>query len=124
MKFLLDMNVPRALCRALAPQGHACRHVRDAGLARASDSAIVDAAAANAEAIVTHDLDFGPLLALSGRSAPSVVILRLRDCSPEHLAVHLVRALPEIAPALVHGAIVVLEEGSVRIRDLPVEPSE
>lgn len=56
MKFLLNMNVPRALGRRLTVTGHECRHVGDIGMDRAGDVAIIEEAKANHEVIVTHDL--------------------------------------------------------------------
>ncbi len=43
MKFLLNMNLPRALGRMLAPAGHEWRHAGDIGMARASDVNILAA---------------------------------------------------------------------------------
>jgi predicted nuclease of predicted toxin-antitoxin system len=64
------MNLSRELGRLLESQGHTWRHARDAGLAEAADSAIVEIAKANGEVILTHDLDYGHLLAFSGFDAP------------------------------------------------------
>jgi len=68
------MNLSRELGRLLEIQGHAWRHARDAGLGEATDSTIVEIAKANGEVILTHDLDYGHLLAFSGDARPSVVI--------------------------------------------------
>ena len=100
MRFLLNMNLPRALSILLAAHGHICRHAGDIGPARASDVAILDAAKRNQEAIVTHDLDYGHLLAFSGESSPSVVILRVRNTHPDHLLTSITRAWSEIASPL------------------------
>lgn len=123
MRFLLNMNIPRALARALAEHGHSARHAGDIGMAGAADLTIVEEAARSGENIITHDLDYGPLLALSGRAAPSVIILRLRDCRPDNLADQLARALPQVEASLARGAIVVVEDGALRVRDLPVGSS-
>ena len=40
---------------------------------RASDAEILTTAKAESECVLTHDLDYGQLLAFSGESAPSVV---------------------------------------------------
>jgi predicted nuclease of predicted toxin-antitoxin system len=71
LKFLLNMNLSRELGRLLETQGHTWRHARDAGLAEAADSVIVEIAKANGEVILTHDLDYGHLLAFSGDDRPS-----------------------------------------------------
>jgi predicted nuclease of predicted toxin-antitoxin system len=115
------MNLPRALGRRLAVAGHACRHVADIGSVRAPDAAIVEEARRQGEVILTHDLDYGHLLAFSGQSAPSVVILRLRNTHPDHLFAGFAAAWPEIERPLTESAIVILEDGALRIRRLPIE---
>ena len=82
MKFLLNMNLPRVLGKRLVAAGHLCRHVGDIGLGAASDVEIMVEAGRNHETILTHDLDYGHLLAFSGETAPSVIIFRLRNTHP------------------------------------------
>lgn len=120
MKFLLNMNVPRKLGRHLKTKGHECRHAGDIGLAHAPDITIVQEARKNQEIIVTHDLDYGDLLAFSGESAPSVIILRLRNTHPDHLFARIISSWSEVEKPLDKGAIVVLEDAAFRIRRLPI----
>ena len=84
---------------------------------------IVEQARRKAEVIVTHDLDYGHLLAFSGELAPSIIILRLRNTHPDNLFDRISRAWPEIEGPLSEGAIVVLEDAAHRIRGLPLEPA-
>jgi predicted nuclease of predicted toxin-antitoxin system len=65
MKFLLNMNLPPELGRRLATNGHQWRHVANLGMARASDTHIIAAAKDQGECILTHDLDYGQILAPS-----------------------------------------------------------
>jgi len=123
MKFLLNMNVPPQLGKRLTAQGHTCRHVRDIGMARADDLEIVAEAKAHQEIILTHDLDYGTLLAFSGESKPSVVIFRLRNTHPDYLFRRMMNIWSEIQNALLEGAIVVLEDATLRIRQLPIMTS-
>lgn len=81
----------------------------------------MDAARQAGETIVTHDLDFGHLLAFSGEDSPSVVIFRPQDSKPPALFAQMQQAWGDIEKPLEEGAIVVLEAGAVRIRSLPVE---
>jgi predicted nuclease of predicted toxin-antitoxin system len=85
-----------------------------------SDPVPLEEAERAGEVIVTHDLDYGTVLAFTGKAGPSVIILRLRDVDPEWMLRQIVRAWPQIAPALQRGAIAVLEDCSARIRELPV----
>jgi len=118
VKFLLNVNVPRDLGRRLSAIGHECRHAAGSGLSRASDSGIVERARDAGEVIITHDLDYGHLLAFSGRTSPSVVIIRTENTKPEHLEERIRSCWVEMERSLTEGAIVVLEDATVRIRPL------
>ncbi len=120
MKFLLDMNLPRALCQVIRQLGYECRHAADAGLASASDEQIVQEALAAKEIILTHDLDYARIVAFSGKSEPSVIILRLSKPSLPALSQRFQETLLLAQPDLEQGAIVSVEESAIRIRRLPV----
>lgn len=120
MKFLLNMNIPHELGRNLATAGHEWRHVADIGMARAADAEILARAKLDGECILTHDLDYGQLLAFSGEAAPSVVIFRLRRVDAGVMFRRYVEERSEIEEALKAGAIVTLEESARRIRPLPI----
>jgi predicted nuclease of predicted toxin-antitoxin system len=121
MKFLLNMNVDRELAAKLEKRGHSCRHVGDIGLSRAKDIEIVLEAQRASEVIVTHDLDHGHLLAFSGETAPSVIILRLRDLNTDQINSRINSVWREIESPLTKGAIISLSDNSLRIRNLPIE---
>lgn len=121
MNFLLNMNIPRALGPLLEREGHRCRHVGDIGLGRAPDTEVVEAARRAEEVILTHDLDYGHLLAVSGEAKPSVVIFRLGNVSTESLFHRWLHVWGLVAQALSNGAIVVIQDDGVRIRPLPLE---
>ena len=69
---------------------------------------------------MTHDLDYGHLLAFSGEAGPSVVTLRVRDTDPDALFRRLVESWSAIEGSLRNGAIVTIEDAAVRIRPLPI----
>jgi predicted nuclease of predicted toxin-antitoxin system len=120
LNFLLDMNLPRELGRLLAGRGHGWRHVSDIGLYRAADWKILAEAKGHGEVILTHDLDYGNLLAFSGEPEPSVAIFRQSDILPAALFESMMRNWSECSPALEAGAIVVFEDTAIRIRRLPI----
>ena len=115
------MNLPRELGRRLSSQGHVCRHVGDIELAAAKDEIIVAEAKRTRETILTHDLDYGAILAFSGEDAPSVIIIRVANTHPDRLLARLNAVLPEVERALAEGAIVALEDAAARVRRLPIE---
>lgn len=121
MKFLLNMNLPRELGKRLHRDGHAYRHAADIGLSRAEDTEIIREAVKSKEVILTHDLDYGDLLAFSGDTEPSVVIFRVVNTHVDNLFRCLVSRWNEIEKPLQQGAIVIIEDAAFRIRELPVE---
>jgi predicted nuclease of predicted toxin-antitoxin system len=120
MQFLLDMNVPPSLGRNLISRGQKARHVKEIGMSRSDDLEIISEARKNTEIIITHDLDYGHLLAFSGEATPSVIIFRLRNTHPNNLFSQLIEKWPEIENPLLEGAIVVIEDNACRIRRLPI----
>jgi len=120
VKLLLNMNVLPQLAPRLVAAGHPCRHARDIGLERAEDPEIIKAAKGGGEVIVTHDLDYGHLLAFSGEAGPSVIIFRVRNTHPEALFRRFSECWPDIEDSLRQGAIVTVEDAAVRIRPLPI----
>lgn len=69
MKFLVDANLPPALARWLASEGHEAYHVSDLGIASMSDRAVWQHASDTEACIVTKDEDFVLLQALD-RNGP------------------------------------------------------
>jgi len=120
VRFLLNMNLPRSLGQRLTEEGHTCRHAGDLGMAQAADKDIMAEAARNRETILTHDLDYGHLLAFSGDTAPSVIIFRLRNTHPEVLFTRVMAVWPKVERPLEEGAIVILEDAALRVRPLPI----
>ncbi len=58
MKFLIDAQLPPALCRWLRERGYDAVHVSEIGLLAASDAAIANRAEAEGEVLVSKDEDF------------------------------------------------------------------
>jgi predicted nuclease of predicted toxin-antitoxin system len=70
--------------------------------------------------VLTHDLDFGALLALAGERGPSVIQVRTQDVLPDALGRRVIDLLHQHAPEIALGAIVVLDDASSRLRLLPI----
>ena len=58
MRFLIDAQLPPALCRWLRNRGHEADHVSEIGLGGASDAAIAGRAEADGAVLVSKDEDF------------------------------------------------------------------
>ena len=82
MRFLADMGLARSTTALLRSQGHDAVHLRDLGLQRLRDEDIIGMARAECRVILTHDLDFGRIVALGGDRIPSVITFRLADMRP------------------------------------------
>jgi predicted nuclease of predicted toxin-antitoxin system len=82
MKFLLDMGLARSTALFLRQHGYEAVHLREQGLQRLSDEAIIVKAIQENRIILTHDLDFGRIVALSHRQYPSVITFRLDNMQP------------------------------------------
>lgn len=120
MKVLIDMNLSPAWVETLAEAGFEALHWSAIGDPRAPDRRILKWAGSNGYVVLTHDLDFGAILAVSDASGPSVLQLRTRDISPEHLGPLVCEALTDYAAHLEGGALVSLDETTRRARILPL----
>jgi predicted nuclease of predicted toxin-antitoxin system len=120
---LLDANLPPSLVVRLAANGVAATHVNQRSLGQASDEALVVHARERCEILVTHDLDFSRILAVSGEVSPSVIVLRLGLPTPPALTSAILSALSHAGSDLASGAIVVVEDSAIRVRALPVAAS-
>ncbi len=120
MKFLADMGISFRVVLALKEQGHDAAHLQEQGLGRMTDSDILAKTRAEGRILLTHDLDFGELLAASGSQLPSVIIFRLKDMRAENVNLYLFKILETQSAALEQGAICAVTERKARIRALPL----
>jgi predicted nuclease of predicted toxin-antitoxin system len=121
MRIVVDMNLSPDWCAVLNGHGHEAVHWSNIGDPHAIDSEIMSWAADHRFLVLTHDLDFGTILATSGANGPSVVQLRTEDTLAAHLGNIVVAVLEEQKAALEAGAIVVIEEWRSRVRILPLD---
>lgn len=121
MKLLIDQNLSPKLVDLLDAAGHDVEHVREHGTSSATDAQICAFAAEQRRVIISADTDFGTLLAATHATEPSFVLVRraVGRRVPE-LAGLLIENLPLVENDLVAGAVVVLGERSIRIRQLPI----
>jgi predicted nuclease of predicted toxin-antitoxin system len=121
MKILLDMNLSPEWCDVLARHGWETVHWSAVGDPRAPDSTLMSWARAHGYVVLTHDLDFGTLLAVTRAEAPSVVQIRTQDVLPAHAERLFLGALRQFEQLLEGGALVVVEEARARARVLPLK---
>jgi len=102
VRFLVDNQLPIALCRFLVSHGAECRHVSEAGLTQHTDLEIWRRAGQAEEILVTKDEDFVHLAA-SMKTGAQLVWVRLGNCRTAHLLEVFERLWPRIEAALLAG---------------------
>lgn len=105
----------------LRNEGHDAVHLREQGLHRLDDPAIFAKAGLEERVLLTCDLDFAEIVALSGNRIVSVILFRLASMRPHRVIQRLSRVLMESSPELDAGAVVVVEDARHRVRKLPIE---
>ncbi len=121
MKFIVDANVSPRLAILLGEGGHDAVAVRDVGLGSAPDDEILDFAIAQERVVISHDTDFGTLLAFRRLHRPSFILIRSSDpLTVEEQAELILSNFGAITTDLVAGAIVVFSRGHLRVRQLPI----
>jgi len=120
MKLLVDMNLSPKWIVLLKDSGFEALHWSTVGQANARDTEIMAWAAANGYIVVTHDLDFSAILAATQGVAPSVVQVRAEDVSPDVIGTKIARALHQMQAELEAGALLSIDEKTMRLRLLPL----
>lgn len=119
MRFIVDMNLSPRWVDWLRDAGMDAEHWSAVGEATDTDAVIMRTAWQRGAVVLTHDLDFGSMLASSGAVGPSVVQLRGADLRPEALAPSLIATVEQLSAELESGALITLEPGRHRVRVLP-----
>lgn len=122
IKFLVDMCLSPLTSDFLRENGYDVLHVEEISLASAKDEEILKFAVKDKRILVTQDLDFSRLLALSGSSSPGIITLRLQFPSPTNVNKILDRLLRTIPQNEIEGSLISVDETRMRIRKLPIQP--
>ena len=117
---VIDVNLSPEWAPFLAEHGWSAVYWADIGDPRAPDTAIMAWAREHQHVVLTHDLDFSALLALTQATGPSVLQVRGQQVLPEHLGVMVVAALGQFAADLESGAVVVVDRVRARVHVLPL----
>jgi predicted nuclease of predicted toxin-antitoxin system len=123
MKLLVDMNLSPRWIPALRDSGFEAKHWSELGKPNATDQEILSHAATHDYVVLTHDLDFAAILAVTHGKKPSVVQIRSEDVSPESVGEQTLAALRHVQPELEAGALLTIETDRTRLRLLPLKES-
>lgn len=124
MKLLVDMNLSPRWVAVLVDAGVEAAHWSTLGANNAPDSEIMAYARVNDYVVLTHDLDFGAILAATHGEKPSVVQIRADDVSPDVIGAQVMLALRQMASELEDGALLTVDPNRTRLRVLPLHPEK
>jgi len=120
MKLLIDMNLSPRWLKIMAQAGIMAEHWSTLGSVVASDPEIMAVAKEGDYVVLTHDMDFGAILAATHGEKPSVVQIRSENVSPDVIGTMVIKALYQMAAELDKGALLTVEPSRTRLRVLPL----
>ena len=121
MKFLLDMPVSFLLLDVLQKHGHEGVHAHQIGKDRAPDDELLEIARRESRVIITADLDFPRLMALSLAEGPGLILFRGGNYSDSEMCDLLARVLRKVPAEVLEKSICVVDRRRVRVTRLPFE---
>jgi len=119
-RFLADMNLSPITVEDLRREGYDVIRVSDLLPADAPDSEILELARQREAVVITQDLDFSALLALSGYDRPSLITLRLTNTDTHLVSERLKQVFVQVEQRLNDGCAVTVDDANIRIRKLPI----
>ncbi len=122
MKFLFDMPVSSLLLKVLHTYGHQGVHANQIGKDRAPDIELLNFARSDGRVIITADLDFPRLLALSLADGPGIILFRGGNYSDIEMCDLLETVLRIVSVEILQSSICVVDKKRVRITRLPLQP--
>ncbi len=120
MKILIDMNLSPAWVSVLEEAGYAAIHCPPSGLRVLLIIKFWHGRRQKGYVLLTHDLDFGAILAATHAEAPSVIQIRTQDITPVHAKDLVLSVIKGFAEDLVQGALTSVDEEKSRVRLLPL----
>ena len=112
------MNLSPRWTDFFSERGIEAVHWKNIGAANASDSEIINYTGVNGFTILSHDLDFGAILAVSSMSKPSIIQLRTTDISPENSFDLVYYTIKKLHDDIEKGAIVTINNKKIRLHYL------
>jgi predicted nuclease of predicted toxin-antitoxin system len=120
LAFLADMNISPLTVLHLKGRGWNIIRVSEVMDKSTKDLGLLEYARRHDMVIITQDLDFSMLLAVKGYGKPSLVNVRLEETKPAYVTSRIIDTVTALEPELAKGAVVTVDETSVRYRYLPI----
>ncbi|MDR0388553.1 MAG: DUF5615 family PIN-like protein [Spirochaetaceae bacterium] len=120
MKILVDMNLSPRWVDFLAGNGIEAVHWSSIGPPDAPDTGIVAYAQSYGFTVLTNDLDFGFILAISHGNKPSVIQIRTAALGPGRIGGRVLGALKTLSADIEEGALITIDSRKIRVHLLPI----
>lgn len=120
MRFLLDVPISPMLLEVLDAYQHEGVHAFQINRGRASDEELLEIARNEKRIVITADLDFPRILALSMARGPGLILFRGGNYSNIEMIKLLERVLNEIPIEILEKSICVVDKKRIRITQLPI----
>jgi predicted nuclease of predicted toxin-antitoxin system len=120
VKFLIDMPLSPLLADWLKARGHDAVHAIHLAMGRSPDSDILERARIDERVVITADLDYPRLLAITRAEGPGLILFRGGNYSDQEAFERMERVLETTTPENLANSIVVIEKQKIRRRRLPL----
>jgi predicted nuclease of predicted toxin-antitoxin system len=120
LSFLADMNISPLTVSSLRGLGWDIIRSSDVMDKSTKDIGLLEYARRQNMVIITQDLDFSMLLAIKGYEKPSLINVRIEEAKPDYVTNRIIDTVSELETELRKGAVVTVDETSVRYRYLPI----
>lgn len=120
LRLIADVHISPLTIAALKLQGYNIVRTTDLLPATAADIEILNLAKVENRIVLTQDLDFSMLIAISNDGQPSLIILRLSSAKSDLVTQKLLSVLPSLEQELMEGTAITIDDHSVRIHKLPI----
>lgn len=122
LKFLADMNISPITVELIQARNYEVVRVSHVLKHSSSDNEILEYSRSHNLTLLTQDLDFSYLIALSNYSKPSFITFRVTNNSPQKLAelFFKIMNLENILEAIGSGSSITVNDSGIRIRQLPI----
>ena len=120
MKILIDMNLSPRWADFLTENGINAVHWLSIGPPDAPDTKIITYAKTHDFTVLTNDLDFGFILAITHGKKPSVIQTRTGALGSDRIGDIVVNAIRLLAVDIEKGALVTIDQRKTRVTLLPL----
>ena len=120
MKILIDMNLSPLWVNYLTENGIEAIHWSSISSPDAPDAEIITYAKVQDLTILTNDLDFGFILAITHGKKPSVIQIRAGTLGPNRIGSIVVNAIKMLTADIDHGALITIDPRKTRVSLLPL----